>query len=247
MSAQRPVAVAIPGTLCSPTVFDRLGARLADHVVLDPVSWMTEPGPWDLGTVADRIARRYTGPVVVIGHSTGGAIAMRLAVDHPDLVSALLIVDSGAHMKGHGDVDRILATMEHSWGPELHAAVLDRSFASPLDPADRADLLAYAAEVPVRAALEALRSQRDLDLTPGLADLTCPATVVHGTLDPTRTPAQARELADAIPGARLRLLDTGHTPVYEDPDSVAEELLALLARVDQSTPASARSATPRFQ
>lgn len=247
MPAEPPVAIAIPGTLCSPTVFRRLGARLANRVVLDPVSWMTEPGPWDLGTVADRIAGRLAGPVAVIGHSTGGAIAMSLALAHPGLVSALLIVDSGAHMKGHGDVDRILATMEHSWGPDLHAAVLDRSFASPLDPADRADLLAYAAEVPVQAALEALRSQRDLDLTPRLAGLTCPVTVVHGTLDPTRTPAQAQELADSIPGARLRLLDTGHTPVYEDPDNVADELLALLARVDLSTPASARSATPRSQ
>ncbi|MFB9840221.1 alpha/beta fold hydrolase, partial [Actinoallomurus acaciae] len=58
----------------------------------------------------------------------------------------------------------------------------------------------------------------------------CPVTVLHGRRDPTRTPDQARELAAAIPGARLRLLDTGHTPVYEDPDGVAAELLALLAR-----------------
>lgn len=109
-------------------------------------------------------------------------------------------------------------------------AVLDRSFATPPDPAFRDELLAYAARVPVQAALEALRSQRDLDLTPGLAAIDCPVTVVHGLRDPARTPDQARELAAAIPGARLRLLDTGHTPVYEAPDEVATELLALLAR-----------------
>jgi hypothetical protein len=38
------------------------------------------------------------------------------------------------------------------------------------------------------------------------------------------------ELAAAIAGARLRLLNTGNTPVYEDPDEVATERLALLAR-----------------
>jgi 3-oxoadipate enol-lactonase len=226
--------VAIPGTLCAPTVFRPLAERVADRLTTDAVSWLTEPGPWDLGTVADRIAAHITdahaGPVVVAGHSTGGAIAMRLTVAHPHLVSALLLVDTGAHMHGHGDVDRILATMARSWGPDLHAAVLDRSFATPLDPVDRADLLAYAAGVPCQAAVEALRSQRDLDLTGDLAAITCPVTVVHGTLDPTRTPAQARELADAIPGAHLRLLATGHTPVYEDPDGVAAELRALLDR-----------------
>lgn len=222
--------VAIPGTLCSPAVFD----RLAERVALDAVSWLTEPGPWDLGTVAQRIAAGITEPAVVIGHSTGGAIALHLAVDHPDLVAGLLIVDSGAHMRGHGDVDRHLATMETSWGPELHAAILDRSFATPLEPVMRAAMLDYAATVPAEAAVQALRSQRALDLTPRLAALSCPATVIHGTLDPTRTPAQARELADSIPGARLRLLDTGHTPVHEAPDDVAAELTALLDRVAHS-------------
>jgi pimeloyl-ACP methyl ester carboxylesterase len=132
-------------------------------------------------------------------------------------------------MRGHGDVDHTLATIETAWGPELHAAVLDRSFARPPDPADRAALLAYAARVPQAAALDVLRSQRDTDLTPGLAGLTCPVTVVHGSLDPVRTVAQAEELAAAIPGARLRLLPTGHTPVYEAPHEVAAELTALLA------------------
>ncbi|MEV5703523.1 alpha/beta hydrolase [Actinoallomurus sp. NPDC052274] len=114
--------------------------------------------------------------------------------------------------------------------PRLHARVLDRSFATPPDPAFRDELLDYAASVSVQTALDALRSQRDLDLTPGLAGIDCPVTVLHGLHDPTRTPDQARELAEAIPGARLRLLETGHTPVYEDPDAVAAELLALLAR-----------------
>ena len=148
--------IAIPGTLCSPAVFD----RLAERVPLAAVSWLTEPGPWDLGTVAARIAAGISEPVVVVGHSTGGAIALQLAVDHPNLVAGLLIVDSGAHMRGHGDVDRHLAAMETMWGEQLHASILDRSFATPLEPALRAALLDYAATVPMAAALEALRSQR---------------------------------------------------------------------------------------
>ncbi|HEX3782269.1 MAG TPA: alpha/beta hydrolase [Pseudonocardiaceae bacterium] len=254
-----PVLVAVPGTMCAPSVFRRLAERLTertgrpgepadrpgepaglsgesagrsgDVVRLDAVSWMTEPGPWDIATIADRIALRHSEPVLVLGHSTGGAIALQLAVSHPRLVAGLLVVDSGAHMHGHGDVDRILATVETGWGPKLHKAVLDRSFATPPGAADRAELLDYAAMVPRQAALDALRSQRELDLTPRLAELRCPVTVLHGVLDPTRTLEQARDLAAAIPGARLRYLDTGHTPVYEAPDLVATEVIALCDRI----------------
>ncbi len=222
--------LAIPGTLCSPAVFDRLAERLAGREAIDAVSWLTEPGPWDIATVAERIATGLSGPVPVLGHSTGGAIALWLALEHPELVSRLLLVDTGAHMRGHGDVAAIITTVETSWGPDLHRAVLARSFATPPADEDLQVLLAYAAAVPREAVLDVLRSQRDLDLTARLAELTCPVTVLHGTLDPTRTPEQARELADAIPGATLRLLDAGHTPVYEAPDEVAAEVLALLAR-----------------
>jgi pimeloyl-ACP methyl ester carboxylesterase len=107
--------------------------------------------------------------------------------------------------------------------------VLDRSFATPPDPADREELLVYAAGVPAEAALEVLRSQRDLDLTPRLTQLRCPVTIVHGWLDHARTVEQANELAADIPGARLRLVETGHTPVYEAPDLVAGEVRAMLA------------------
>ena len=220
--------LAIPGTLCAPSVFRRLAQELASEVEIDAVSWLTEPGPWDIPTTAARIAARITEPTVVLGHSTGGAIAMRLALDHPGLVTGLLLVNTGAHMRGHGDVDRILASMAADWGSELHAAVLDRSFATPPDPADRAELLAYAAGIPVEAALGVLRSQRDLDLTPSLAQLRCPVTIVHGARDKARTVEQAYELAADIPGARLRLVDTGHTPVYEAPELVAEEIRALV-------------------
>lgn len=48
-----------------------------------------------------------------------------------------------------------------------------------------------------------------------------PVAVVHGTHDPARTLGHARELADAIPGAQLHVLDTGHTSCAEDPHAFA--------------------------
>jgi pimeloyl-ACP methyl ester carboxylesterase len=228
------LVVGLPGTLCSPAVFEPVARELAGAVTVAPFSWLTEPGPWDIPAVADRVAghieRSGRQPVLVCGHSTGGAIALQLAARHPRLVAGLVLADTGAHMRGHGDVDAILRSLKDNWGEELRAAVLDRSFRRPLDEQTRAEFLRWAAAVSPRAAYDVLASQRDLDLTGALAGISQPAIVIHGRYDRARAPEQGRELAGALPHAEFRLLDTGHTPLYEDPGAVAAAIRDVLAR-----------------
>jgi pimeloyl-ACP methyl ester carboxylesterase len=92
------VLVALPGTLCSPAVFEPLAAELAGAAAVHPVAWLTEPGPGDIPAVAARAAAfiegRWARPLLVCGHSAGGAIALRLAVSHPGTVAGLLLVDT---------------------------------------------------------------------------------------------------------------------------------------------------------
>jgi 3-oxoadipate enol-lactonase len=227
--------VALPGTLCPPAVFGPLARALAGEVTLDPVSWLTEPGPWDIPSVAARVAARIEerrgGPVLVCGHSTGGAIALRLAVDHPELVRGLVLVDTGAHMHGHGDVDAILRRIRDDWGEDLRAAVLDRSFHAPLEDGVRAEYLAWAGKLRPEAVYDVLASQRDLDLTGQLGDIGQPVVVVHGRHDRARPYAQGMELARSLPDAEFRLAESGHTPVYETPDTVAAAVRALITRI----------------
>ena len=176
----------------------RLLARaLAGELVVDPVSWLTQPGPWDIPTVADRVAdhieRSWGRPVLVCGHSTGGAIALQLAVRRPAAVLGLVLVDTGAHMRGHGDVSAILDRIQRDWGDDLRAAVLDRSFQCPLSPEVRAGYLEWAAALDPRAVYGVLASQRDLDLTADLAAVRQPAAVVHGRHDRARPPQQGAD------------------------------------------------------
>jgi 3-oxoadipate enol-lactonase len=231
-----PVLVALPGTMCTPAVFGPLARALAGQVTVDPVSWLTEPGPWDIPSIAERVAghlsHRWHHPVLVCGHSTGGAIALQLAISHPAAVAGLVLVDTGAHMRGHGDVDATLERIRTGWGEELRAAVLDRSFLVPLAPEVRAGFLAWAADLDRQAVYDVLASQRSLDLTGDLVKVAQPAVVVHGRYDRARPPEQGRELAASLPDAEFRLVEAaGHTPVYETPEVVAAAVRDVLARV----------------
>jgi 3-oxoadipate enol-lactonase len=233
--AVEAVLVGIPGTLCSPAVFEPVARALAGEVAVAPVSWLTQPGPWDIPSVAERIAgyieESWQRPVIACGHSTGGAIALQLAVRHPQLIAGLVLVDTGAHMRGHGDVDAILRNIKDNWGEELRAAVLDRSFHVPLDDAVRAAFLGWAATASQQATYDVLASQRDLDLTGELGGVAQPSIVIHGRYDRARPPEQGRELAAALPNAEFRLVETGHTPVYEAPAAVAAAVRDVVKRV----------------
>jgi pimeloyl-ACP methyl ester carboxylesterase len=51
---------------------------------------------------ADALAGQFGGPVDVLGHSTGGSVALQLAVDHPSAVRRLVLVSSGCRLGPEG-------------------------------------------------------------------------------------------------------------------------------------------------
>lgn len=75
--------------------------------------------PHDIETVAESVAAlgRQSRPTVLIGHSTGGVIALSAAlrVRHTGAVLGVVVCDSGANMKGHGDVDTIIERVRTDW------------------------------------------------------------------------------------------------------------------------------------
>jgi lipase len=59
--------------------------------------------PWSIDANVDALAALFdaeAGPVVVVGHSFGGAIALNLAAARPDLVSALVLLDPAVGLDG---------------------------------------------------------------------------------------------------------------------------------------------------
>lgn len=91
----------IPGLAKRFRVFavDRVGYGLTDNPRTDA----------DLGNegqvrfVRDFIETMKLGPVHLVGHSSGGAVAFYFAVDHPDLVKTLIVLAHGPGMPPLGD------------------------------------------------------------------------------------------------------------------------------------------------
>jgi len=64
-------------------------------------SWVA---PWSIdanvGALARLLDAEADGPVVVVGHSFGGAVALNLAAARPDLVAALVLLDPAVGLDG---------------------------------------------------------------------------------------------------------------------------------------------------
>lgn len=237
-SVPLPTVIALPGTLCAPATFEPLRSALRGRAEVDIVPWLHAPGPWNVPTLAARVARHienhWARAVVVCGHSTGGAIAMQLAVDRVDLVKGLVLVDTGSHMRGHGDVDQLLDQIRSFWSRELRTGIIDRCFYRPLDPATRRRFIEWADSVSLAATYGVLSSQRALDLTERLHEITVPVIVVHGRHDRARPVSQGEQFARLFRHGEFRLVEAGHTPTYEKPEEVAEAILDVLARANSS-------------
>lgn len=177
------------------------------------------------GTTMGQLAADYAstirddlgGPADVIGVSTGGAIALHLAADHPDVVRRL-VIHSAAHSlteearriqwragqdAARGDWAAVFRALAETVVPPNRAgralaAVMARLMAigAPSEPGD------FIAEVEAEDA-HAFRER--------LGEIQAPTLVVGGDRDPFYSPALYRETASGLPNGRLVLYEgMGH-------------------------------------
>ena len=203
--------------------------------------------------------RAGAGKVVVVGHSTGGILAARFALLHPDRVSRLILVnplglnDTLAEGVPYTDLGALLAEEAKTDAASIKAYQLRNYYHGEwrADYDRWVDMLAGQYAGPegdvVRDAQARLSDM--IQTQPVAADLprlTVPVTLIIGQRDLTafransapperrarvRTVPQAAETAvQAIPGARLiRLDDLGHSPQVEAPARFVKTLSEAIA------------------
>jgi 3-oxoadipate enol-lactonase len=189
----------------------------------------------DLAALLDLLGAR---DVVLVGLSMGGYVAFEFLRRWRDRVRALVLVDTRAEADTpEARMNRdASATTARDQGAEAIAEVMLPKVlgASTLKgaPATVERVRAMMAATPVAGIVGALGAMRDRpDSTPLLPELAgLPTLVIVGDEDEITPPAQAKAMAEAIPGASLVVIrSAGHLPPLERPAETTDAILAFLA------------------
>ena len=181
----------------------------------------------------EQLAERRGTAFHYAGDSIGGAVGLALLVHHPDRVAAATLACTGARIgtpegwhqraatvRGEGTAVMVDSSAGRWFGPGFMERQPD-SAARLLDGLRRADAESYA------LACEALAR---FDLRADLARIRGPLTVVAGAEDRATPVPGLEEIARAVPGATLVVLDgVAHLAPIEAPGPLATAIAAMLA------------------
>jgi pimeloyl-ACP methyl ester carboxylesterase len=235
VSGQGEPVVLLHGYLDSHKSFYRLFEALgATHTLYAPDQrghGDSDPAPdYNVaGFTADVVAfLEPLGPVHLAGHSLGGIVAQRVAVQRPDLVKSLALISTARSATGNAalaEAAPLLAELAGEVPPELarefqasttFTALPEDVFAVYLDETAKVSLDVW------QRALDGLLNEPE----PEDAPLPQPTLIIWGAEDGLFSAADQTRLRAVFPQARVTTFpETGHAPNWERPAETAETLL----------------------
>jgi len=190
-------------------------------------------------SVHQTLSGRFRGPVVLVGHSFGGYVALQLYRDHPDQFRGLVLTNTRSGADSPEAREKRLATVQRLQDPTqtLDVEATTRGLVAPRT-WDAAGPVVEAARTMVRAArsptvcstLRAMAGRSDL--TPVLATIHVPTLVIWGEEDQLIPVSETQSMVARIAGASGQgISGAGHLPSLEAPVEFGRALKGLLHRV----------------
>jgi pimeloyl-ACP methyl ester carboxylesterase len=192
----------------------------------------TAPGPYTVEQFSEDLFHLVTQlalkDIVLVGHSAGGAIAQRFAVDHGELLAGLVLI-SAVPASGLDLPPEFQAFFRSAAGNRSQTEALWHNFiANPLPSETFTMLLDSSMTVKPEACLEGFDSWRQQDFANEVENIKTPTLVIAPSADNPMTPDFLREkIVEIIPNSRLTVIEsTSHYPQLEQP----QELVKLIGQ-----------------
>ena len=168
-----------------------------------------------------------------MGCSVGGALALDLAVNHPEHFRGVISVEGGLHFGGdmndtvhthfyHPQVSnefkgRLMHALTSPTSPEAYRRETVQQYSSGWPPAFIGDLNYYDAEYDIR------ETAKNIDTSK------IRVTILNGEYDFSGSWEKGEEAHNAIPGSEwVKMMDVGHFPMSENPEAFISYLLPVL-------------------
>ena len=222
--------VLLPGLLCDAALWEPQLSELADVArfwVPDLTDYETMK---EMGESVLRDAPWET--FALAGLSMGGYVALEVMREAPQRVTRLALLDSRARPETPDETQRRRQLMKLAQTERGFTPVTSRMLPLLLHPSrvKDAQLTKTVRDMAERTGIEAyLRQQRAIisrpDFRPGLPNIECPALVLCGRQDQLTPLECSEEMAAAIPGANLVVVEEcGHLATLERPQIVNNAL-----------------------
>jgi pimeloyl-ACP methyl ester carboxylesterase len=253
--------ILIPGLADGPWAWEGLDRRLAPA---HPVFSLTLPGfdgqPMVPSPLIDRviadlaslIVRSHIKRPILVGHSLGGFIAYRFAIEHPDLLGGLVSVEGFPVFPPLADADvagrhQFAGKLAHDLAvgksqSEFHDAMLTFLIARINDPAKATELADLAAHSDPKAVAEYLKEMLPGDLRPDLGKIKVPvlALVAMNSYKNGASEAEIRTFYSAllanVPQAQIEIIHHARHFVMVDQPAVVGEAIDGFLRENDASP-----------
>lgn len=196
----------------------------------------SDTGPADSQVAASTDLARLVDALAIdrfhmIGTAAGGMVATDFAVSFPHRLKSFVISSS---IVGVADED-YQARLKRLLIPQFEELPPDFRELGPSFRAACPEGVARWSEMLKRSGMGACPLRFANQVTwAALARFTFPVLVLTGDADLYAPPANARLIADQIPGARLTIIpDAGHSPWWEAPERYNHEVLSFLASIKE--------------
>jgi non-heme chloroperoxidase len=175
------------------------------------------------------------GAAVIVGHSMGGIIAQRFALDYPQKTKALILVDTFADFTDNENLaalEEAVSALQDPVDPAFVEEFQRSTVARPVSETFMQTVVGESLKVPARIWKAVLSGLMPVDYTQALLAVNKPVLLVWGDQDTFATRQDQDRLLASLAGARLAVYTgAGHSVHWEEPQRFALDLEAFLKEV----------------